>query len=154
MAEDFKKFVAGLLKEGAAGAEHERLKADLAEWAGARGYSKTFNQFSDGSIPDALRAKPNAPYLFVGDAKDAKTETIDVTDTVSRIGGYIKNFALLLAQYKGGIIAVATNSAKEAARWLPTLNTLAQAANLTDGTGGQPNFKIDHPKAKTWIVWW
>lgn len=92
--------------------------------------------------------------LLVGDAKDSSVETTDDSATVSRIGGYIRNFASQLSHYMGGTIAVATNSADEAAKWVPVLNTLAKAATLTDASHRPPDFKVDHFATRTWVVRW
>jgi hypothetical protein len=57
--------------------------------------------------------------------------------------------------HKGGILAIATNSAEAAADWVPALNTLARAAGITGKGGGQPNFKVTETRqGKTWIIWW
>ena len=154
MESDMRKIIAAFLKEAAPGAEHERLKSDLAEWAAAIGYKKIFPNFADGSIPDALRATEDNQYLLVGDAKDSENETVATSNTMSRIAGYIANFRGLLSHYKGGRIAVATNSSAEAAKWVPVLNTLAGAACISGGDDTAPNFQVLQFKPRTWIIWW
>jgi hypothetical protein len=100
------------LREAAGpGPEHERLKGELAAWANVRGYAKVYSEFRSGNKPDVLRGTPNDKYLFVGDAKDATNETAENTDTVARISGYFRDFAILLGDpgYRGGLLAIATN---------------------------------------------
>jgi hypothetical protein len=69
----FEKMVSRLLREaGAPGAEHERLLAELAEWAASMNYKEEYTQFTSGTLPDVLRRTSDNEFLFVGDAKDAR----------------------------------------------------------------------------------
>jgi hypothetical protein len=155
---DFDKLIQRILREARApGSEHERLKSELAQWAQSKSYTKVFSRFQNGGEPDVLRATPDNAYLFVGDAKDAKNETPDNSETLQRIWNYVQEFTRLLGNpsYKGGYIAVATNSAQAAASWVIALNALARLAGITDGQGNGPTFKpIESKPGKTWIVYW
>lgn len=98
--------------------------------------------FPDGTKPDVLMANLEDNFLFCGDAKDADNETVDNMDTVERIGGYFRVYASLLRyEFKGGHLAIATNSKKEAKRWIPKLNVLAKAATIKGENGASPDFK-------------
>ncbi len=154
----FEKMVSRVLREaGAPGAEHERLLAELAEWAASMNYSEESVQFTSGARPDVLRRTSDNEFLFVGDAKDAENEDATNGETLTRIQGYFQEFAALLGKnaHKGGILAIATNSAAAAADWVPALNTLASTAGISGKGGGQPNFTVTVTRpGKTWIVWW
>ena len=154
----FEKMVSRLLREaGAPGAEHERLLAELAEWAASMNYKEESVQFNSGARPDVLRRKSDEEFLFVGDAKDAENEDATNGETLKRIQGYFQEFAARLggSVYKGGILAIATNSAKAAADWAPALNTLARTAGITGMGGEQPNFTVTETRqGKTWIILW
>ncbi len=96
-------------------------------------------------------------YLFCGDAKDSTNETVDNSDTLKRIRGYFDEFAAVLGEdgFKGGLLAIATNSEKEAQRWAPVLNTLAAAAGITGSDGTPPNFEVERIlNQKTWVTFW
>jgi hypothetical protein len=98
-------------------------------------------------------AKPGS----AGDAKDSENEDATNGETLKRIQGYFQEFAARLggSVYKGGILAIATNSAEAAADWVPALNTLACTAGITGKGGVQPNFKVTETRqGKTWIIWW
>ena len=154
----FEKMVSRLLrKAGAPGAEHERLQAELAEWAASMNYKEEYAQFTSGARPDVLRRTSDNEFLFVGDAKDSENEDATNGETLKRIQGYFQEFAARLGGngYKGGVLAIATNSAEAAADWVPALNTLARTAGITGKGGVQPNFKVKMTKpGKTWIIWW
>lgn len=154
----FEKMVRRILREaGSPGAEHERLLAELAEWAASMGHSEESVQFTSGARPDVLRRTSDNEFLFVGDAKDAENEDATNGETLKRIQGYLQEFAALLGKnaHKGGILAIATNSATAAADWVPALNTLARTAGITGKGGELPNFKVKMTKhGKTWIIWW
>jgi hypothetical protein len=154
----FEKMVSRLVREaGAPGAEHERLLAELAVWAASMNYKVENAQFTSGARPDVLRRTSDNEFLFVGDAKDAENEDATNGDTLKRIQGYFREFAARLGEtaHKGGILAIATNSAEAAADWVPALNTLACTAGITGKGGVQPNFKVTETRqGKTWIIWW
>lgn len=159
MSQEYDKIIARILREaGGPGAEHERLRGELAAWANARGYTKLYSEFESGSKPDVLRGTPDDKYLFVGDAKDSANETAENTETMARIAGYIREFARHLGDtgYRGGLLAIATNSAAAAAAWVPTLNILARAAGITAGAvRTPPNFQVVVVSAgQTWVVYW
>lgn len=154
---DLKRLIEALLEEGGPSPEHERLKADLTDWALFKGYSKAYKKFQNGSEPDVLRENPQGKYLFVGDAKNSENETADNSETLSRIQTYFKQFVLLLGpeRYKGGILAVATNNENEANKWVPVLNTLARAACIVSGSGCLADFSVVKLDGKmTWIIYW
>lgn len=114
-------------------------------------------QFTSGARPDVLRRKSDDEFLFVGDAKDAENEDATNGETLKRIQGYFQEFAVLLGknEHKGGILAIATNSAKAAADWVPALNTLASTVGISGKGREQPNFKVmETRQGKTWIIWW
>lgn len=137
------------------GAEHERLKSRLAEWAQSRGFSVTFSRLTSG-VPDVLLGTDEVPsHLFVGDAKDAENETADVFATWERIRGYIRDFAALIGKtrIRGGIFAICTNTRKAAERWVPLLNLMAESERLSEGVD-PPNFLVTELDAQTFIVSW
>ena len=141
----FEKMVSRILREaGAPGAEHERLLAELAEWAASLNYKEEYAQFTNGARPDVLRRTSDNEFLFVGDAKDAENEDATNGETLKRIQGYFQEFAVCLAAngYSGGILAIATNSAEAAADWVPALNTLTRMAGIIGKGGEQPNIKV------------
>ena len=154
----FEKMVSRLVREaGAPGAEHERLLAELAVWAASMNYKVENAQFTSGARPDVLRRTSDNEFLFVGDAKDSENEDATNGETLKRIQGYFQEFAARLGgnEYKGGVLAIATNSAEAAADWVPVLNTLARTAGITGKGGVQPNFKVTETRqGKTWIIWW
>ena len=154
----FEKMVSRLLREaGAPGAEHERLLAELAEWAASMNDKEEYTQFTSGARPDVLRRTSNNEFLFVGDAKDSENENATNGETLKRIHGYFQEFAARLGGngYKGGVLAIATNSAEAAADWVPALNTLTRTAGINGKGGELPNFKVKMTKpGKTWIIWW
>lgn len=152
------KIFARILREaGAPGAEHERLKAELTQWAIGLGYATVYTRFESGSEPDVLRGNKEFHHLFVGDAKDASNETVDNADTLKRLHGYFVEYASLLGPeaFAGGHLAIATNDGAEASRWCPVLNTLARTANLTGASGARPDFQsVETNPGRTWIVSW
>jgi hypothetical protein len=151
------RLVQEILNEARPGQEHERLKRELTTWAGARGYMKVYPQFQDGCTPDVLRTNVSRRFLFVGDAKDATNETADNANTLERISGYFKNFHDLLGPelYSGGELAIATNDAQEATRWVGALNVLARQARIVAGDDSKPNFAVEPlPEHSTWIIHW
>jgi hypothetical protein len=88
----FEKMVSRLLREaGAPGAEHERLLAELAEWAASMNYKEEYAQFTSGVLPDVLRGTSDNEFLFVGDAKDAENEDATNGETSSVFRGTSKN---------------------------------------------------------------
>jgi hypothetical protein len=153
----FKKLVREILEESLPSPEHERLKEDLTAWANAYGYTKPYPKLPNGSEPDVLRTGENDfhSYLFVGDAKNSENETVDNSETVSRIQTYFHQFGRLLSKYEGGCLAIATNSVEEARRWVPVLNILARAAKLTSGVPTPPDFRVVQiPGKNTWVTYW
>ena len=85
----FEKMVSRLLREaGAPGAEHERLLAELAEWAASMNYKEEYTQFTSGTLPDVLRRTSDNEFLFVGDAKDAENEDATNGETLKRVQGH------------------------------------------------------------------
>ncbi|MDX9976369.1 MAG: hypothetical protein RBU21_25565 [FCB group bacterium] len=156
--DQLRKIVAHILKEAKApGTTHERLRSELAAWAEKQGYLRVYQHFANGAIPDVLRSTQDDSHLFVGDAKDASNETPDNAETLQRIWTYVKEFAGLLGdpRYKGGTIAIATNSAQAASQWVLALNLLARMAKITGPNGSAPAFRIEEIQTgKTWVVHW
>lgn len=152
------KIVSRIINEsGTAGEEHDRLQSELDEWAQKKNYTNKYHSLSSGAMPDVLRSNDSNEYLFLGDAKDFKNEDSKNSDTLSRIQGYFNEFAKLLGGdgYKGGILAIATNSSEAATDWVSTLNTLASSARISAKDNGKPNFKVTEINfGKTWIVAW
>jgi len=109
------------LNEGAPGPEHERLKDELKEWAKEKGFAESDQKLSNNSMPDVLMIIPDEKFLFIGDAKDSKTENSKNKKTLERINKYIKEFQKLLNEYSGGYIAIATNDCDEAKKWINVL---------------------------------
>ena len=145
------------LMEGKPGTEHERLLKELKKWAKSKNYILEFRSFNNGSKPDVLMGFSDELYLFVGDAKDSNNETTSNSETLLRIQNYFCEFAKLLGpgHYKGGILAIATNSLESAKEWEPALNILARIANITGENGTPPDFKIENTNPeKSWIIWW
>ncbi len=158
MAEDLlKRYLRIIHEAGAPGVEHERLKRELRAWAIAEGFDTEYDRLPSGSIPDVLRGQKAGPFLFCGDAKDSANETIENSETLKRIGGYFDEFASLLGDdggFKGGILAIATNSEEEADNWVGALNVLAKRAGMT-GNGKPPSFRVSETKpGETWVIWW
>ncbi len=122
------------------------------------GFSKAYSGFQNGNRPDVLRGTPDDRYLFVGDAKDSEHETVDNGETVARIASYIRDFAEHLGNpgYRGGYIAIVTDSLAAAHAWVPALNLLARAACITAGSDHRaPNFQVHELRAgQSWIVYW
>jgi hypothetical protein len=154
----FDKLIAHILKEaGAPGATHELLQEELTKWAQANGYSKVYQQFQNGARPDVLRATADDLYLFVGDAKDSSNETPDNAETLQRIWTYVQEFGNLLGdpRYKGGTIAIITDSAQAASQWVIALNLLARMAKITGYAGAPANFQVEETNpGRTWIIHW
>jgi hypothetical protein len=155
-----KRIADGLLREaGAPGAEHNRLEAELREWAERLGYKSRYQSFRSGVRPDVLHECEGdaGSYLFVGDAKDGANQTSRTPETVRQIRRYFDEFGALLGQsgYRGGLLAIATNSAEEAERWVVALNILAAAAGLQSTPSGEPDFSVvETSPGETWIVSW
>ena len=140
---------------GAPGPEHQRLRNELAAWAKWKGYTYPYGRLADEVIPDVVKGNDAKTLLFVGDAKDAENETSETGETVARIEKYFKVFSNLLGQqWKGGILALATNDRNEAVSWTSVLNNAASNAGLITGTGDKPNFSVYEYSSNTWIVWW
>ncbi len=140
---------------GAPGPEHQRLRNELAAWAKKKGYTYPYGRLADEVIPDVVKGNDAKTLLFVGDAKDAENETSETGETVARIEKYFKVFANLLGrQWKGGILALATNDRNEAVSWTSVLNNAAANAGIVSGTGDKPNFSVYEYSSNTWIVWW
>jgi len=72
--------------------------------------------------PDVLQGTDDDSLLFVGDGKDSANEDSSNSETLKRIQGYCQEFANHLGAngYKGGILAIATNSAEAATGWSDT----------------------------------
>jgi hypothetical protein len=154
--ERVRRLIEAALRE-AAGPEHERLKADLNEWAAAQGYPEVLRSLPSGRIPDVLRYDSELRHLFVGDAKDADVETTSDSATVQRIAGYVREFGHLLGgtQVDGGIVAIATNDAAEAEKWVLALNLFCVMSSITAGDDSGADFHVIKLENKnTWIVWW
>lgn len=147
------------LVKSAEGAAHVRLKGELSTWV-AKQFGKEFElkelAHLSGIRPDVLLWNSRDGYLFIGDAKNADNESPGKQETIQRIASYVDKFAELCRanKIKGGVIAIATNDADEAANWLSALNRLATSAGLSLSDGSPPNFQIEHLNAQTWIVWW
>lgn len=155
---EFDKLIQHILREAKApGPEHERLRGELSSWAVSRGFTKSYKTLPNGSEPDVLCTTPEDEYLLVGDAKDSANETADHSETLQRIWTYVQEFAGLLGtpRYKGGHIAIATNSKSAASGWVVALNTLARIATITGANGSAPDFQIVETAPKTtWIIFW
>lgn len=152
-----RKLLEEIMEEGRVGPEHERLKRDLTAWAREQNFTQAYKKLPNESEPDVILTSAAEPwFLFVGDAKDSENETVDTTETVSRIQGYFRQFADLLGNpYRGGYLAIATNNAQEAARWVPVLNTLARGALLKTATRVGPDFRVVRlPARNTWVIFW
>lgn len=159
MAEErIRKFIEAMLRESAVSNEHDRLQADLNEWAQSRQYPTTYSSLPSGREPDVLRYHTESKMLFIGDAKNAENETPSNSETVRRISGYIQEFADLLKgpSVRGGIIAIATNDANAAQEWATTLKVLCVRACITGSTANSPPaFTVNKIQNKnTWITWW
>lgn len=150
------------LVKSAESQEHIRLRSDLEAWVKAthgRDFAlKTLNSLPNGLRPDVLLWNSRANYLFIGDAKNASNETSSNAATRNRIRDYFFEFARLCREGKnsGGLLAIATNDAGEAAKWVPTLNEFARDAGLARAGSGEPDFKVVAPEgtSKTWIICW
>lgn len=141
---------------GGPGREHERLKEELDNWAKSQGYRDPYSKLAADAIPDVLNGREKS-FLFVGDAKDAESETPEKQETVLRISKYFKEFVKLLGPtgtWRGGILAVATNDKLAAESWTPVLNTLASNARIVSSSGAPPNFTVFQYSSNTWIIWW
>jgi hypothetical protein len=152
------KIVKRIISEsGAPGVEHERLRSELDEWAHNKNYTNKHSELSTGAIPDVLRSTASSEYLFLGDAKDSSSEDSNNSETLTRIQGYFNEFAKLLGGdgYKGGILAIATNSSEAATNWVSALNTLASSAGISGKNQAKPDFKISEINTgKTWMISW
>ena len=106
--------------------------------------------------PDALFADPSGNYLLVGDAKNADNETTSNSATLKRILNYFQWFHQLLGNpYVGGRLALATNTAEDAEKWVMMLNVLAETVGISASLPPKsPNFRAQHYTEKTWIVFW
>lgn len=142
-----------LIEAGAPGEEHERLKKEMERWAIKKGYDAKL-KFNNGLKPDVLRGKDDKKFLFCGDAKDSAIETVDNADTVKRIESYIRKFALFLERETsiGGIIAITTNSLKEARRWVSILNLLSKSAGIIDNDSVDQRFSILCIGKNTYVI--
>jgi hypothetical protein len=145
----------GLIVE-ADSAEGTRVKGDLEAWATTRGYKMPLKSLPNGQRPDVLCFEETKRFLFIGDAKDAANETAGRTDTCQRLVGYFGEFGkcLLAGTIDGGTIAIATNKESAANEWVLALNFIAILEGLKDGAGEGPDFKIDKPRANTWVIYW
>jgi len=142
------------LTEGKPGPEHERLRAELEDWARIRGFTDLYSNLPFGGCPDVLRTTADRKYLFIGDAKNAENETCSRLDTHSRILGYAFAFASLLNKgYYGGYFAIATNDEIAVKDWVADLNDICRSAGIS-ANGNPPDFKIDKINTDTWIAYW
>lgn len=154
--ERVRRLIEAALRE-AAGAEHERLEADLTEWAIAQGYPAGQAGLPSGRMPDVLRYDPEMRHLFVGDAKNADNETPSNSATIQRIAGYVQEFGKLLTSpaVRGGIVAIATNVAEEAEEWVLPLNLFCVMSGIKDVDGNGADFQVIKLDGKnTWITYW
>lgn len=157
MPENFAKYVRRVLNEtNIPGDEHERLEKALDDWAKVLGFSVGYDSLPSGLRPDVLKSTWDKKHIFVGDAKDAKNETVHNQDTLSRISNYILEYAALLTpnRYAGGIFAIATNSAEAAAEWGMTLNIMTNIAKISGGQGLPPDYKVIEIDENTYIIYW
>jgi hypothetical protein len=154
--ERVRRLIAAALRE-AATPEHERIKAELDEWARARlGYEEVISGLPSGRRPDVLRYTRSSHDLFIGDAKNAENETPSNGATIGRIAGYVIEFSRLLTgpSVHGGTIAVATNSEAEANDWVTPLTLFCCMSGIVDGDGREPDFRVQRIGDRTWVTWW
>jgi hypothetical protein len=129
------------------GLEHKRLQSELEKWARNIGYNKDGPRFK-GRIPDVVLTNQDGDKLFVGDAKDAKNETVNNEEAVSRIKGYMEEFLRFIknGEYKEGIFAITTNDQDAAKKWCIFLNEISRDEGM--------NFEIEKKEhGSTWIIW-
>ena len=148
----YSKMVKVILEKIAESDEHKRLKVVLDAWARKKGYANIWPTLPNGQKPDVLRTK--GAFVFIGDAKNGENEGPHNAQTVSRLHGYVREFRALLATYKGGVIAVATNDETWAKQWVICLNVLAISEQLIDENENIPNFRVEKIDDSTWVTWW
>lgn len=136
--------------------EHERLQADLEDWANRHGYVWSINTLPSGKQPDVLRRAVYHPSHFLGDAKDSANETPHKLETYNRVKGYIVEFGHHLRNrtYSGGQIAIATNNFQAARSWKSALEGMTNAAAIVTPPFNEPvNFNVtDIGNGRTWII--
>jgi len=151
-AELAQKIVKQFLREaGAPGAEHERLKRDLADWATSEGFVSELPEL-DGGQPDVLRE--SGRYLFVGDAKDSRHETPENEETVARLLNYFIEFARRVKgdAIDGGYVAIATNDQDAAEVWAALIAAVFSVLGIERRDKRGPG--VLYRGENTWIAWW
>jgi hypothetical protein len=145
--------------------EHERLKKELESWAIWGHCNTKYSNFKDGSIPDVLRANISQEILFVGDAKDARNETVDKKSTTERIRKYFCNtnyvlslsplFSALQSQphFSKLFFALATNDYEAANNWIIELEKIAESCGFSNCLDGSAKFQCIQINTMTWIVY-
>jgi hypothetical protein len=149
--------LATILKEAAAGPEHNRIQSELDQWANTLGFTKTLNvSLPNGGRPDVFRCTENNQYLFIGDEKNSENETPDNFATHVRISGYMDQFTAFITDgsIKGGHFAIATDNEDVAKRWVTRLDWMAFDRDLSDGAGNGAAFKLTRISDGTWVAWW
>lgn len=140
-----------LLEAGSPGPEHVRLQSELERWATDRGFRAELADL-DGKEPDVART--NGKFLFIGDAKDAASETMDNDDSAERFGNYFRSFArrVLDGSIEGGFVAVATNTKSAARGWATLMTAAIRLGGIRRADGGTP--ALQKVNETTWIAWW
>ena len=141
---------------GAPGAEHERLKYELEEYAKEREYCIRIDGFPDGSWPDVLMLfiEDERKFIFLGDAKDSEHETARKTETRNRIKGYlewVKKWVYEDENIIGGTICIMTNSEEAAEDWAEELECIAEEICLEDEYGTL-EFEVHKKDENTWLI--
>jgi hypothetical protein len=151
------KIITGFLVKEAVSKEHERIRAELDQFAQERGFKTRLDELPNGLRPDVLRVRTEgeSTYLFLGDAKVPENENPGRLDTLLRISRYVDAFARYLGEKRiaGGYIAIATNSKESAEQWLEPLKGMARERGLTTSSGGEPSFRVVQTGGAWAAIW-
>lgn len=127
----FKNLSNAGLQEGNESNAHVRLENELRKCAYQLGYQYDYEGFPENKIPDVLQHNGNR-YLFMGDAKVSRNETVGRADSAKQISGYIDVFIKLMRDKKinGGFVAIITDDKKAANEWKSWLSAECKKKGL------------------------
>lgn len=149
-------FIAGQMNPGNEGKVHKELRERMEQFANDKGFTLQVEDFPNDQYPDIFRSNDNGVWIFIGEAKDSKNELPTHSAVVDQLKEYIEGFKYHLGrEYRGGILAVATDDEIAAKEWKLVMDALTKDAGLVDKDGKEPNFTIKKlDEEESYIIWW